>query len=119
CVSRQLRSSVATLDGGDEVKPQGAIFGPEVMLINEFAGSGGDAMPWYFRRAGVGKLIGKRTWGGLVGRAGSPPLMDGGIVTAPSSGVWDPEESQWIAENVGSAPDIEVEHDAAAVRGGQ
>ena len=66
------------------------------MLINEFAGSGGDAMPWYFRRAGVGKLIGKRTWGGLVGRAGSPPLMDGGIVTAPSSGVWDPEESDVI-----------------------
>jgi len=53
--------------GGDEVEPQGGIFGPKVMLINEFAGSGGDAMPWYFRRAGVGKLIGKRTWGGLVG----------------------------------------------------
>ena len=117
-LSRKLLSSVATRDGGDEVEPQGAIFGPKVMLINEFAGSGGDAMPWYFRRAGVGKLIGKRTWGGLVGRAGSPPLMDGGIVTAPSSGVWDPEESQWIAENVGIAPDIEVEHDPELVRQG-
>ena len=103
-LSRKLMSSVATRDGGDEVEPQGAIFGPKVMLINEFAGSGGDAMPWYFRRAGVGPLIGKRTWGGLVGRAGSPPLMDGGIVTAPSSGVWDPEQSQWIAENVGIEP---------------
>ena len=117
-LSRKLLSSVATRDGGDEVEPQGAIFGPKVMLINEFAGSGGDAMPWYFRRAGVGKLIGKRTWGGLVGRAGSPPLMDGGFVTAPSSAVWDPAESQWIAENVGISPDIEVEHDPEVVRKG-
>jgi tricorn protease len=117
-LSRKLLSSVATRDGGDELEPQGAIFGPKVMLINEFAGSGGDAMPWYFRRAGVGKLIGKRTWGGLVGRAGSPPLMDGGVVTAPSSGVWDPAESRWIAENVGISPDIEVEDDPALVRRG-
>ena len=117
-LSRKLMSSVATRDGEDEVQPQGGIFGPKVMLINEFAGSGGDAMPWYFRRAGVGKLIGKRTWGGLVGRAGAPQLMDGGVVTAPSSGVWDTAESQFIAENVGVAPDIEVENDPSAVRGG-
>src|SRR5262249_36532426 len=117
-LSRKLMSSVATRDGEDEVEPQGAIFGPKVMLINEFAGSGGDAMPWYFRRAGVGKLIGKRRWGGLVGRAGSPSLMDGGFVTAPSSGVWDPEQSQWIAENVGISPDIEVEHEPGAARAG-
>jgi tricorn protease len=76
-------------------------------------------MPWYFRRAGVGKLIGKRTWGGLVGRAGAPSLMDGGGVSAPSSAVWDPTESQWIAENVGVAPDIEVEHDPELVRQGR
>ncbi len=117
-LSRKLMSSVATRDGEDEVQPQGAIFGPKVMLINEFAGSGGDAMPWYFRRAGVGPLIGKRTWGGLVGRAFAPPLMDGGGVTAPSSGVWDPAESRWIAENVGISPDIEVEHDPELVRQG-
>ena len=117
-LSRKLMSSVATRDGDDELQPQGAIFGPKVMLINEFAGSGGDAMPWYFRRAGAGKLIGKRTWGGLVGRAYAPQLMDGGIVTAPSSGVWDPQEGEWIAENVGVDPDIEVEHDPALVRQG-
>lgn len=117
-LSRKLLSSVATRDGEDEVQPQGGIFGPKVMLINEFAGSGGDAMPWYFRRAGVGKLIGKRTWGGLVGRAGAPQLMDGGVVTAPSSAVWDTTESQFIAENVGISPDIEVEHDPALVRAG-
>ena len=86
------------------------------MLVNEFAGSGGDALPWYFRRAGAGKLVGKRTWGGLVGRAGAPPLLDGGSVTAPSSAVWDTAESRWIAENTGIQPDIEVEHDPELVR---
>ncbi len=117
-LSRKRMSAVATRDGEDEVQPQGAIFGPKVMLINEYAGSGGDAMPTYFRRANVGKLIGKRTWGGLVGRAGAPPLMDGGIVTAPSSGVWGPN-SQWDAENVGVPPDIEVENDPELVRQGK
>jgi tricorn protease len=117
-LSRKLLSSVATRDGDDELEPQGGIFGPKVMLINEFAGSGGDALPWYFRRAAVGKLIGKRTWGGLVGRAGSPQLMDGGAVAAPSSAVWDPEESQWIAENKGISPDLEIEHDPELVRQG-
>ena len=118
-MTRKLMSAVATRDGDDEIEPQGAIFGPKVMLINEFAGSGGDAMPWYFRKAGAGKLIGKRTWGGLVGRAGSPRLMDGGNVSAPSSAVWDPAESKWIAENTGVAPDIEVEHEPELVRRGR
>jgi tricorn protease len=117
-LQRKLLSLVATRDGEDEVQPQGAVFGPKVMLINEFAGSGGDAMPYYFKAAGVGPLIGKRTWGGLVGRAGGPSLMDGGYVTAPSSGVWSPKDG-WIAENVGIAPDIEIEHDPALVRQGK
>lgn len=112
-------SRVATRDGEDELQPQGAIHGPKAMLINEWAGSGGDAMPWYFRRAGAGLLVGKRTWGGLVGRAGAPQLMDGGGVTAPSSAVWDPATSKWIAENVGVEPDIEVENDPEAARQGR
>ncbi|MEW5901372.1 MAG: PDZ domain-containing protein, partial [Acidobacteriota bacterium] len=115
---RKLMSLVATRDGTDEVQPQGAIFGPKVMLINEFAGSGGDAMPWYFKRAKVGPLVGKRTWGGLVGRAGAPSLMDGGFVSAPSSGVWSPD-GNWIAENVGVSPDVEVELDPKLVRQGK
>jgi tricorn protease len=115
---RKMMSLVATRDGEDEVQPQGAIFGPKVMLINEFAGSGGDAMPWYFQRAKVGPLVGKRTWGGLVGRAGAPSLMDGGYVTAPSSGVWSPD-GHWIAENIGVIPDVEVEHDPQLVRQGK
>jgi tricorn protease len=117
-LKRQMLSLVATRDGQDEVQPQGAIFGPKVMLINEFAGSGGDAMPYYFKAAGTGPLIGKRTWGGLVGRAGAPQLMDGGFVTAPSSAVWSPK-GEWIAENVGIFPDIEVEQDPALVRQGK
>lgn len=117
-LNRRLLSLVASRDGEDEVQPQGAIFGPKAMIVNEFAGSGGDAMPYYFRAAGVGPLVGKTTWGGLVGRAVAPPLMDGGFVTAPSSGVWSPEAG-WIAENVGIAPDIEVEHDPALVRQGK
>ncbi len=116
-LNRKMLSLVATRDGEVEVQPQGAIFGPKVMIINELAGSGGDAMPNYFRRAGVGKLIGKRTWGGLVGRAGAPALMDGGFVTAPSSAVWAPSGT-WDAENVGIEPDIEVEQDPELVRKG-
>jgi len=118
-LNRKPLSRVATRDGGDELQPQGAIYGPKVMLINEWAGSGGDAMPWYFRRAGTGQLIGKRTWGGLVGRAGAPQLMDGGFVSSPSSGVWDPATSKWIAENVGVEPDIEIENDPESVLQGK
>jgi tricorn protease len=118
-LTRKPMSRVATRDGEDELQPQGAIYGPKAMIINEWAGSGGDAMPFYFRRAGAGKLVGKRTWGGLVGRAGAPPLMDGGVVSAPSSGVWDPATSKWIAENVGIEPDVEVENDPELWRQGR
>jgi tricorn protease len=117
-LQRKLLSLVATRDSADAPQPQGAIFGPKVMLINEFAGSGGDAMPYYFWAAGVGPLIGKTTWGGLVGMAGSPQLMDGGYVTTPAAGVWSPRVG-WIAENVGIHPDIEVELDPALVRQGK
>lgn len=116
-LKRQELSLVATRDGADEVQPQGAIFGPKVMIINETAGSGGDAMPWYFHRAGVGKLIGKRTWGGLVGIFPIPNLMDGGIVTAPNHAVWNPD-GKWDVENHGVDPDIEVEFDPELVRQG-
>jgi tricorn protease len=118
-LKRPLMSMVATRNGENEVQPQGAIFGPKVMLINETAGSGGDAMPWYFRKAGLGPLIGTRTWGGLVGRAAGVPLMDGGFVGSPSSAVWDPAKSEWIAENVGVLPDIEVEQNPELVRQGK
>ena len=112
-----LMSVAPSRDGDDLYQPQGAIFGPKVMIINEFAGSGGDAMPWYFRRFGVGKLIGKRTWGGLVGLSFTPTLMDDGTVTSPNALIWNPN-GQWEVENQGIAPDIEIEFDPKAVRQG-
>jgi len=107
-------------EGEDITGPLAGIFGPKVMLINEYAGSGGDTLPWYFRKAGVGPLIGKRTWGGLVGGLGGyPQLMDGGSVSPPSVGFWDPDKREWVAENVGIQPDIEVEQDPKAMREGR
>jgi tricorn protease len=100
------------------VTPAGQVFGPKVMIINEFAGSGGDWLPWYFRRTGGGKLVGKRTWGGLVGIYGFPGLIDGGMVTAPILAFWTPE-GEWLVENVGVAPDVEVELDPKAWREGR
>ena len=87
------------------------------MLINEQAGSGGDYLPYAFRQAGLGPLIGKRTWGGLVGIGGYPRLLDGGAVTAPRWGIWFPN-GKWEVENRGVAPDIEVEFDPKSVREG-
>jgi len=116
-LQRKVMSVATSRDGADFVQPQGAIFGPKVMIINQFAGSGGDAMPWYFHRAGVGKLIGERTWGGLVGLTGYPALMDGGRVMAPSVAIWNPNGTMDI-ENHGIAPDIEVDQDPALVRQG-
>jgi tricorn protease len=102
----------------DYTTPSGAIFGPKVMIINEFAGSGGDYLPWAFRRAKLGPIVGKRTWGGLVGIGGYPTLIDGGTVTAPHFAFWTPE-GQWEVENRGVPPDIEIEQEPKAVRQGR
>ena len=95
-------------DGKPIHDPVGAIFGPKVMLINQNSGSGGDAMPWYFRKAGIGKLIGTRTWGGLVGIGGFPPLLDGGRVMAPRYAIYG-LHGDWEVENHGIPPDITVD----------
>jgi tricorn protease len=114
---RPLWNYFSTRDGADFTTPVGSIFGPKAMIINEYAGSGGDAMPWLFRKARIGPLVGKRTWGGLVGIFGFPPLIDGGFVTAPNLAFYN-TEGQWDVENRGVAPDIEVEFDPPAVRAG-
>ena len=116
-LKRQPMSYVTSRGGEDFHEPVGLIQGPKAMLINESAGSGGDAMPWYFRRAGVGKLVGTRTWGGLVGISDYPPLMDGGMVTAPRMAIYG-LQGDWEVENVGIAPDIEVVLDPQAWRQG-
>jgi tricorn protease len=114
---KPLMSYWAVRDGEDYRTPFGSLMGPKAMIVNEYAGSGGDLMPWMFRRAKIGQLIGKRTWGGLVGIGGYPPLIDGGSVTAPHFAFYTPE-GQWEIENHGVAPDIEVEMDPKAWREG-
>ncbi len=93
--------------GKDLKSPSASIQGPKVMIIDETAGSGGDMLPWMFRKFKVGTLVGKRTWGGLVGILGFPEFIDGGSVTAPNVGIWT--KDGFIVENEGIAPDIEVE----------
>ncbi len=107
-LDKELLNYWAPRTGPDYTSPFAANFGPKVMIINENAGSGGDWMPFYFREAGVGPLIGKRTWGGLVGIGGTPGLMDGGSVTAPNFGIFS-KDGSWIIENEGVAPDFDVE----------
>ena len=88
--------------------PAAGIWGPKVMIINEMSGSGGDLMPYMFQSRKVGPLVGKRTWGGLVGIWDTPLFVDGGIMYAPRGGFFDRNE-HWAVENVGTSPDIEVE----------
>jgi tricorn protease len=107
-LSRPLLCHWATREGKVFHSPNASIFGPKVMIVNEYAGSGGDAMPLFFRRRGLGKLVGKRTWGGLIGIYDNPILMDGGVVTAPRMAIFSPD-GEWEVENVGVSPDVEVE----------
>jgi tricorn protease len=97
--------------------PAAQVFGPKVMIINEFAGSGGDMMPWMFHSNKVGTLVGKRTWGGLVGISQYPSLMDGGNVTAPNFGFFNPA-GQWDVENKGTPADVEVDQDPKLIHEG-
>jgi tricorn protease len=115
---KPLMSYWAVRDGDDFRQPFGVMPGPKAMIVNEYAGSGGDYMPWMFRRAGIGPLIGKRTWGGLIGIGGYPVLVDGGSVTAPHFAFYSPD-GEWEVENHGVAPDIEVEMDPKAWREGR
>ena len=107
-LKRQPLSGAIERDGTPLHDPYGAIFGPKVMLINQDSGSGGDAMPWYFRKAQLGQLVGTRTWGGLVGIGGYPVLLDGGRVTAPRFAIYG-LSGDWEVENHGIPPDVTVE----------
>jgi tricorn protease len=116
-LNRKPMARITTREGEDISDPTQAIYGPKVMIINQFAGSGGDAMPWYFRKAGLGPLVGMKTWGGLVGIGGYPSLMDGGAVMAPRWAFYG-LSGDWEVENQGIAPDIEVDQDPKLVRQG-
>lgn len=116
-LSRHLQGYWQPRYGAIERTPQAAILGPKVMIANEASGSGGDALPWMFKANKLGPLVGKRTWGGLVGISAMPPLMDGGQVTSPDVGFFSPS-GQWDVENHGVDPDVPVEQEPKAVAAG-
>lgn len=107
----------AVRDGHNWQWPPNANFGPKVMLINGWSGSGGDAFPDYFRKAGLGPLIGTRTWGGLIGISGAPGLIDGGSVTVPTFRMYNPDGT-WFKEGHGVDPDIMVDDDPSQLAKG-
>ena len=116
-LKRPLRNCAISREGEKFCSPLAQIYGPKTMIINEMSGSGGDALPWMFRQDNVGLLVGTRTWGGLVGIYGYPPLLDGGFVTAPRVAIYG-LHGDWEVENRGIPPDIEVENDPASVAAG-
>lgn len=117
-LDRKLMGYFALRDGTPSTSPIAGIYGPKVMLINESAGSGGDALPYMFKLRKIGPLVGTRTWGGLVGTLGIPATIDGGGITAPSLAFYN-LKGEWDVENIGVAPDIEVEYTAADVMKGR
>ena len=118
-MNRNLRAAITneSVEGRPHRLPAG-ILGPKVLLINEYAGSGGDFFPWVFRHLEIGPLIGQRTWGGLVRSCSHYPMVDGGFVNAPCNAVFEPGGS-WIAENEGVPPDIEIRVTARDVAEGR
>ena len=115
---RPLLSFWTMREGQDITTPIAGIFGPKVMITNEMAGSGGDAMPWLFRKSAIGPLVGKRTWGGLVGHYTNPgDLIDQGFTGTPNLAFYSPD-GKWEIENHGVAPDVEVDLDPEAWRQG-
>jgi tricorn protease len=108
-LARQIKAGIQIRNAKEDAFDAAAIEGPKVMLINGYAGSGGDFFPWMFKAMKVGPLIGTRTWGGLVGISSGAPLVDGGGVTAPEFSIYNRETGEIIAENQGVAPDIDVD----------
>ncbi len=117
-LDRPLLSYWATREGKNFTTPNASIFGPKAMIINELAGSGGDAMPNFFRRRKLGKTVGKRSWGGLIGIYDYPVLIDGGSITAPRVAIFSPD-GEWEVENVGVPADVEVEMDPKSAAAGK
>jgi tricorn protease len=116
-LDRPIANYWARRDGTDWPWPLDSQQGPKAMLINGLAGSGGDYFPYWFKQRGLGKLIGRRTWGGLVGISGNPDLIDGAVVTVPTFAFYEPDGT-WGIEGHGVDPDIEVVDDPGKMHGG-
>ncbi|MBT8097621.1 MAG: peptidase S41, partial [Woeseia sp.] len=117
-LSRRHLSGWKDRDGLVYNTPAGAMHGPKLMMIDQDAGSGGDYLPYSFRTLGIGKLLGTRTWCGLIGIYTNPSLVDGGVVTVPFFRFYD-TNYRWTVENEGVAPDIEVTLDPTATNAGR
>jgi tricorn protease len=117
-LDRPIRSYWARRHGNSWRTPHRSHAGPKVMIINGHAGSGGDAFPYYFRQAGLGKLVGTRTWGGLIGISGNPGLIDGSGITVPTFGIFE-SDGTWAIEGYGVDPDYEVINDPASLAAGR
>ena len=116
-LNRKPLAFFAVRDGVNWQWPPVANFGPKVMLINGWSGSGGDAFPDFFRKAELGPLVGTRTWGGLIGISGAPGLIDGGGITVPTFRQYNPDGT-WFAEGHGVDPDIKVVDDPTQLANG-
>jgi len=118
-MKRDLRAALTNeVPNGAPVLLPAGIKGPKVLIINELAGSGGDFFPWAFKQQKIGPVVGARTWGGLVKSSVHYRLVDGGALTAPDNAVFDPINNEWVGENVGIAPTIDVRMDAASMQKG-
>ncbi len=116
-LNRPVASYWARRDGKDNITPPDGHHGARCMLINGHAGSGGDFLPYWFRKAGLGKLVGTRTWGGLVGLSGNPPLIDGAYCSVPTFAFYE-TDGTWGIEGHGVDPDIEVIDDPSLMTDG-
>jgi tricorn protease len=116
-IIERLRREVAMIQGArygsPRPNPGDQLVGPKVTLLNEYSASDGDLFSARFREHRLGKLIGKRSWGGVVGIPGSLPFVDGGSMNIPSSGPYAKDGSKWIIEGHGVDPDIVVDNDPA------
>jgi len=110
---RQLTMFNTQRNGVTNPNPEHLLLGPKVTLINEFSASDGDIFPHRFRESGIGKLVGKRTWGGVVAIAGSQAIVDGGELNVPISAPYAPDGSSWLIEGRGVEPDLFVDNDPA------
>ncbi|MCX6122098.1 MAG: PDZ domain-containing protein [Ignavibacteriales bacterium] len=116
-IIERLRREIAMIDiarnGAPSIDPGGTVLGPKVLLLDEFSASDGDIVAYRFRQAKLGKIIGKRSWGGVVGIRGTLPLLDGGFLNKPEFSRYDVEGKEWIMEGHGVDPDIVVDNDPA------
>jgi tricorn protease len=112
-LNRQLSMITISRNGTPNADPSGLHLGPKTLLLDEFSASDGDIFPYRFRKYNLGKLIGKRSWGGVVGIRGTLPIVDGGFRNRPEFSRYDADGKEWIMEGHGVDPDIVVDNDPA------